>query len=115
MLLDPKWQRRLDEITPSDRISRTLNAAADIMEEHGWCGKGAYGPNEEICLVVAISRTFPNRRTFEDDRVCWEAHARLQAYLSPFAIIGWNENICRSKEQAVAALRGAAFAKGKRT
>ncbi len=106
MLYDKRWEL--------DPISRTLLAAADYMEEHGWCSNGARGPNEEICLVVAISRTFPNRRTFEDDRVCWEAHARLQAHLAPFSIIGWNTHVCRSKEQAVMALRGAAFAEGQR-
>ncbi len=107
MLYDKRWEL--------DPISRTLLTAADIMEELGWCGDAAHGPNKEICMVVAVTRAFPGIRTPKDDRVRWAAHDRLCAYLGIHSgrLVYWNENICRSKEQAVAALRGAAFAKGK--
>src|SRR2546429_250414 len=119
MLVDPKWQRRLDEVTPADPVSRVLWDAANIMDKLGWCSKGAEGADGSICPVVAIARATPGPWSIERECLSESARQRLRVHISGLpwnytalyglGIIEWNESVCQSKEQAVAALRGAAY------
>ncbi len=112
MLVDPKWQRQLDAIGKPRTTGEILLRGADNIERQGWCGEGARNPAGGVCLIVALTDAWRGIRDCDDDRLHWAAVDQLEKYLG-MCPIHWNENVCRSKEQAVAALRGAAFAKGK--
>ena len=93
MLFDKKWG--LDE------VGMLLLAAADYMEEHGWC-QGAYTRDGKVCLIGALKEVSSDN--FEMSMI------RLQKAI-PFdkAIPHWNDDVCKSKEGAVAKLREAAW------
>jgi hypothetical protein len=90
-----------------DTVGRVLWSAADYMDEHGWYGHGALGPKGEVCMVSAISKAYGVEQIFGPVRD--EAYERVRKHLGVRGIVNWNDEVCRSKEQAVAALRGAAL------
>jgi hypothetical protein len=111
MLYDPKWNK-------VDAVGQVLLSAADYMDKHGWCGTGSGGPDTEVCLIIAVCRAMyaiHGHAGINDwdleSKIRSAALHRLEQHLGthPCGIIQWNEEVCRSKEQAVAALRGAAL------
>lgn len=96
MLFDPKWKE-----TEVDETGQLLLRAADYMQKHGWCVGGFENAKGEVCIFGAIMKT-GGRYT--------DASWRLNCYLDEHST-SWNDIVCQSKEQAVAALRAAAYHK----
>ena len=97
MLYDRKWDM--------DAAGKLLLDAADYMDRHGWCTKFFELEDGSVCLVGAIRAVTHPRAAVERDRVLM----RLKRHLGTSAIVDWNDAVCQSKEQAVEALRAAAF------
>ncbi len=97
MLYDPKHD--LDE------IGKELWKAADYIEEHGWCRGTLKKEDGRVCIVGAINAA---------GRFHSECEHRLYFFLREkmlnltFGVVSWNDKICKSKDEAVAALREAA-------
>jgi hypothetical protein len=55
MFYDPKWDKKLDEITkPKEPWQEILLKAADILEQKGWC-RQEFSQNGKHCAVGAIN------------------------------------------------------------
>lgn len=124
---DPNLEALVKATPEHDEVTYILNRAADYLELHGWIrGKlvteRVGGPT---CLLGAVGRA-----TWGDDAMpnnncdlTWyntPASRRINATLKSlgYSVVeggfpsGWNDNTCRSKEDAVAVLRLAAEYKG---
>ncbi len=94
-------------MTPSE----VLNAAADHLEEHGWC-QGAFFIGSRCCASGAIRLvTSGHMGVPGPDSV--RARTRLREYLSVpgcpvFSIFDWNDFAGRTKEEVIGAMREAA-------
>jgi hypothetical protein len=104
MLYDKRWDEKLPQV---DDIGRDLLAAADYIEEHGWCQGRPY-LGESACVIGAVNIvTNGDKRLFETDRLR-HAMERVHKTLGGSAI-SWNDNPTRTKEEVVSALRKAAY------
>jgi len=84
-----------------DLINKTLLDAADILEREGWCQFIQQNRQGQRCLTEAIMATsLPIRFRHA-------AIQRLQDYLNEY-VMEWNDYRCRTKQQAIAALKSAA-------
>lgn len=97
MLFDPKWKQ-----TELDEAGEKLLRAADYMEKHGWCREVFVDVDGAVCLAGAIRESGSGN---------YGATSRLYCFLGR-DIHEWNDNVCQSKQQAVAALRAAAYYEG---
>ncbi len=101
MLYDPKHD--LDE------IGKTLYAAADLIEEVGWCQykyelKGWF-KTIGYCMVGAINKVMTgNANRFRDLSVIH----RVENYILGENVSGWNDNSGRTKEEVVKLMRDVA-------
>ena len=75
-----------------------LNAAADLIEQRGWC-QYQFTRGEQLCLVGAIAKAMEGA-----------PHASVMAYFQKrqriMNAVHWNDRTGRTKEQVIAALRG---------
>jgi hypothetical protein len=98
--------------TNIDDVGKVLLDAADYIERHGWCQHIYQDHAGKVCaagalLHVAIPDTYhPTVR--EKASLALLALAKLKKYLGTDWIGSWNDMRGRTKEQVVAALRGAA-------
>ena len=101
MLNDPNWDKKPE--VELDEDGCLLEQAADYMEQYGWC-QGNYEKGEAVCLAGAVLKVGEGRtRGYRD---VWE---RIEeAVGNKCNITTWNDSICKTKEQAVNALRKAA-------
>src|SRR5215472_15448922 len=98
MLYDTRWDR-------TDEAASILLRAADILERGGWQQGQWIGPNG-ICIGQAL-RYAISQSTGHDSfgfAMFNRIVGRLEGHLGMF-VVKWNDEICQSKEQAVAALR----------
>jgi hypothetical protein len=108
MLYDKRWD--------VDEVGQVLLSAADYMDQHGWCQYLSRNGDGNVCIQGAIEAM--QRIDASQQNISFQALCRLNEHLKrtepSFAMSApseWNDNRCRSKEQAVAALREAAFVK----
>lgn len=86
-----------------------LYAAADHMNEHGWCQNLFEHPETHaVCLWGAVRRAAGWDTDTPSYCAAGDAWAALQLSLDVPFPEHWNDKVCTSKEQAVAALRQAA-------
>lgn len=99
MLLDPRWETNA-------KARAVLNAAADYIEEHGWC-QHALQFEGRVCVFGAI-----NAATCGDpgslDALAPDIIVRLRDTTGTCNIASWNDARHRTKEQVIWALRKAA-------
>jgi hypothetical protein len=90
-----------------DEVGKILLDAADYIERHGWCQKAYQNGLGNVCIIGALSQVvqWPDDR---QGRVIMEISPRLKKYLGATRVDNWNDALGRTKEQVVAALRGAA-------
>ncbi len=97
MLYDPKWN------TDTTAEADVLLAAADYLEKWGWCQNAIRDSDGRACLLGALSLSIS--RIGKGNVVA--AMNRLERHLK-MSVDAWNDDICKSQEQAVDALRAAA-------
>ncbi len=100
-------------LTPKiDVAGEILLDAADILERDGWCRHRLQDPLGRMCLYGAIIKAH-NERAKNAPFIEGGSVNRLQKYLSRDGeidnIADWNDGICGGKEEAIQALRGAAW------
>ena len=95
-----------------DEVGEILLEAANYIERHGWCQFRLATKEGEVCARGAIRRVLDISTdevqvlTREEAKAIW----RLFEYLGQRSVSNWNDYPGRTKEQVVAALRGAARA-----
>ena len=93
-------------------VSDYLNKAADIIEEKGWI-QGDFETEDGVCVNRAITLvTWSDRGRPMDIELSDQVRRALREYLSsaPLSLYKWNDKPGRTKEEVLAALRGAAEA-----
>ena len=89
----------LDGTSPKVEYEIVLNTAADLLEERGWC-KYQFSKGDQLCLVGAIAHAADGA-----------PYASILAYFTKrqriMNAVKWNDADRRTKEQVIAALRGA--------
>ncbi len=98
MLYDPKWN------TNKTVANEFLIAAADYMDKHGWCQHNLRDGCGRVCMVGAIGAVTEDLVGTGELIV---ALTRLNIFLGMSAD-SWNDDICKTQEQATKALRAAA-------
>jgi hypothetical protein len=82
-----------------DAIDRTILAAADYMQAHGWCQHGFDDGNGRVCILGALRHQAPGHMFAQVvERI--EDHHRVNT-------VTFNDFQCKSKRQAVAFMRAA--------
>jgi hypothetical protein len=99
MLYDKKWDL--------SQASRDLLSAADYMDQHGWCQHIAENKAGEVCITGAIDLGMHGERSSKRFQA---AYYQFRDAFGLMSVMGWNDFDCKSKEQAVGALRQAAYA-----
>jgi hypothetical protein len=100
VLYDPKWGVETKTLEPWQRI---LYAAADLIEEHGWCQHVPRDSHGHICVFTALLTDAPAD--------AWRACQALERYCGltkPYYVTRWNDMPGRTKDEVLNALRGAA-------
>ena len=96
-----------------DETSVTLLKAAEYIEEHGWCQYDLFDEVNRACLDGAIIRSSNNFSLIREIEAQERVAKFLGANLSKRSALGfihvWNDAPGRTKEEVVAALRGAAM------
>lgn len=86
-----------------DAVGNTLLEAAAVIEKYGWIQYSFGHIGIGFCACGAIRKVTPK----DDERT--KAINKLSAYLSgPSTISAWNDVGWRTKEEVLAAFRGAA-------
>ena len=98
MLYDKRWE--LDE------VGKVLDAAADYIEGYGWCQYKLEDGRGRACLMGALLRVWSDE-TIEHRYAVLDRLAGLLGR-SVNSIALWNDAPGRTKEEVIAALRGAA-------
>lgn len=103
MFLDTKKEGEVQQgpVHLLEQWQRGLLRAADLIERDGWCQRFA-NKNGRYCLFGAISMAAG----------VFDACAltdRVSRYLGVPSAISWNDAPCRTKEEAIRALRGCAL------
>jgi hypothetical protein len=96
MLYDPRHDL--------DDAGKILWAAADDLEEIGWCQGTLVDRAGRLCVVGALKR----HERDDNKRALWEARRRLAEYVGVSILPCWNDALGRTKEEVIAACRGAA-------
>jgi len=86
-------------------VAETLNAAADYLEQHGWCQGQMFGPDDSVCAVGAIAEV--TRADTDYDHYS-EALEVAMSYVGGGPVSQWNDAPGRTKEDVIAMLRAAA-------
>jgi hypothetical protein len=104
MLYDPKWKKPEVEL---DEVSLHLLRAADFMEQHGWCRNEYKNAKGNVCLwgAIALADGFVPTPVIGGH----PAVTRMYKVIHTNCMINWNDSECKSKEEAVAKLREAAY------
>jgi len=97
MLYDKKWDK---EIKTEEPWRQHLRDAAAYMRQHGWCRFETEDDLGRVCLLGALMKT--------ENMVASQVSSLQLRKLIDMGIPGWNDFICKSKEQAVAMLEAAA-------
>jgi hypothetical protein len=97
MLQNPKF-----EINLTARL--TLLDAANYIEAHGWC-RDALEHEGRVCIFGAIRAVIQCDNMAVDREIVERLRRVTGRYMN---VAAWNDKVCRSKKQAVAALRRAA-------
>ena len=115
MLFDPKW----NETKPLTAEGELLLAAADYLENHGWCQGKLTEPNGAACAIGAMhcgigALRFGERPDTDKGLRISETITGFSLYLAKQTgngrIADWNDAPGRTKEQVVSMLREAAYA-----
>jgi hypothetical protein len=96
MLYDKRWDNK-----PQTEIATILNAAADYIDEHGWC-RFYYEKYGRVCVTGALRVVAGHNRH--------QAILYLGQYLGK-NLLTWNDAVCKSSGEASAMLRKAALEK----
>ena len=81
-----------------------LKRGADYLKQHGWSNRStAHDPHGRVCIVAAVN----NANMEVTESVKRDAFELLYRSLKKWPFV-WNDTVCKTEEQAVAALRGAA-------
>ncbi len=102
MLYNPQWQL--------DDVGRLLVAAADYMDQNGWCRSQIKDWSGRVCVLGAIYSARAIARSGSTPYVIdFDAHAvkRLSKHLGEWPA-DWNDQKCMNAKQAADALRAAA-------
>lgn len=106
-------------------VSTDLRAAADLIEEEGWVQNLAYDGKGRRCMVQAIqvaTGVYEHRKNWHKnmhdaewqtksvaiDEQYRQAIRAVQSALGRTSIPDWNDEVGRTKEEVVTALRGTA-------
>jgi hypothetical protein len=97
MLFDPNWKKRPDPEISIEPWRQTLLAAADYIEEHGWCQGVMTAPDGSVCMLGAIVRCN------SQDKLT--AEAILVTHFRYSGVAARNDERGRTKEEVIAKLR----------
>lgn len=102
---------------PKRTSADILEAAAGLMEKHGWCRTLIRNEQHQVCLLGSIILSYPSFLSILESKTAEhflaeeifaqtgiEPPSPIKASLIPY----WNDLHCRSKEEAVEMLRMAA-------
>lgn len=90
-----------EETVVYDEAGKLLLAAADYIEEHGWCQNHFSNFAGNVCARGALNRV---RYSHYDGYMT--AILRLNDYTKPVGgIYRWNDKVCHTKEEVIAGLR----------
>ena len=98
---------------PENEDARILLRAAELIEEKGWCQYHGVDHEGGVCVIGAITMVNNsdimgnNSNIFENDKYIHLVEDYLG--IAHFSIWCWNDAASRTKEEVVAALRGAAY------
>lgn len=104
--------------TRNTPVARTLNKAADLIEEHGWTqGAGGWGDGSNLCLEGAIYAAMGGSIWTEEYVDGERQLPKCRAYKAVVEFLEWtqgplyrwNDETGRTKEEVVAVLRATAF------
>jgi hypothetical protein len=98
-------EKKLGE-TEIDEAGKILLDAADYIERHGWCQNVYANEFGNVCVMGALLH-FVQWPDYPEGRAK-EIMPRLTKYLGVTRVDNWNDAPGRTKEEVVAALRGAA-------
>ncbi len=101
MLSDPKWDEKVE--VELDAASLHLLRAVDYIQQHGWCQGIAFGPNGTVCVLGALDKTKEMLGDY------FKAINRLTPFIGGEAVQHWNDACGRTKEEAIKAMREAAY------
>jgi hypothetical protein len=114
MYLEEKKKRGESETI--DEVGKILLDAADYIGLHGWCQGTVENAFRQVCAMGAINRASYLRCSVSCGATT-TAQRKLAKYLECFVssdnandIADWNDAPGRTKEEVMAALRGAARA-----
>lgn len=95
-----------------DEVGQLLLDAADVLERYGWRQREYGNPDTGFCMMGAIMfvQQPQNGIISVGHTPSFRATLRLQAHLGRTDIVGWNDDLGRSKGQVLNALRAAARA-----
>jgi hypothetical protein len=94
----------MDGMSVEDQLER----AADYMQAHGWT-RGTYEHRGRVCLLGALTIGIKRAQGWTIDTIAAQDHLRLYLMTTYHrSVVGFNDDECRSKRQAVQTLREAA-------
>ena len=102
MLHDPRYEQKI-------KARIILNAAADYIEEHGWC-QYALVMSGRVCMLGAVNAAICGDPAGGGDMLPFEVTDMLHRATGSASLSSWNDARERTKEQVVRALREAAQA-----
>ena len=85
-----------------------LLKAADIIEEKGWYQGNMIGPKGELCMLGALNVASDYSLEYFNVRTVVRDHLHISVKDKSFSLSNWNDAPERTKEEVIAALRGAA-------
>lgn len=86
-------------------VSEILTSAADLIEKYGWIQDCWGDKSRGFDLLESITRACPR-----GDENYLPSYKAISDYLKGRALTVWNDEPGRTKEEVIAALRGAAKA-----
>jgi hypothetical protein len=105
------------QVPTLDPIQRLLLKAAEIVEQRGWCQRSFENLDGQVCALGAINLAHHDcsgwgSRVFSGADLAVNAACRASQYVGRgigyFTLANWNDTNGRTKEEVIAALRGAA-------
>lgn len=92
--------------TVVDEVGQSLEAAADYIEAHGFCGNEALSADGRVCFVGAYYRMYSSTMVASNE--WWKVKDRLNRVAPGVNAVSWAIQNPRDKDGAVALLRAAA-------